>query len=1237
MKHHMIKTALPYMAAGAMLLNSAAAPVCADTDNHLTGQLGSFGAGGTDASAENGDDYDYNCALVVTADGIDEASSNTGRLEGGSADGSSAAGFELDDDTSGHTGILVNNAAYTISDTSISLLTDADGSDTCDFSGKGSAVAVFGEDADVTVENSEIHTKGVAVMPVFADSGSTVTIRESTLVSEGGTLNAEYMNTPDQGLMAAPPWILGIMGTSRCTNLMGNGTTMNVLDSDTSAGAWAVLSTDSGEDMTLNVYNSTLTLTNADESQYPLQAEDGQISETLDNPYTENYGSGYGSYVIGNAAETFAGSEINAGTYGAILTGGSALYTSIEEGQEYELKNSDGETTAVYTAEEDKQTSIHSDTFGFMAHQGTNSITLEKGTEVESGYATFLVKTGASNEQLTAAVDDTEITNGGVLIQVMDNDDATNGGMMAADSEENRNGGSQNFLQVHTEEAGFRTEEAQASASAQQFTFTNGTYEGNIYNASGSDGLEGSALYVTLGEGAVLSGGAASTSAIHVTYDGSLKIKENGGAAYTDEEEAAAFAGEYQNTSFDITEYFSIGQVANLIHDNAANPVYLTLTDDAVWNVTEESLLAGISISDEAKVIVPEGVTLTVGGVEYTDCTLTAEDEIAAGVPEVTVTEAGDDGPGQGGPGGNGGPGGGDGQTPPEMPGGNGGPGGGAGQTPPDKPDRVGGPGGMSEGDMANASAQVNTEGALTVSSGDVTAAEGSEALESTVTNDGETVTVTDAEIESGDYGSTGISVNHADVEITGTGITLGVDEDIAGTETAGSGIYNESGSVSVSDSVIDVSGAGRYSVAAVGDAELVVNDSVISAGGDRGADGHTAAVEDPFSNEGLLISGTSRASFSVGQSHTFYYNSLVTADGWAALSTDSATGSGLEFVAYNTEALALNGGYGLYADTNCRDYLYGSTLVSAEAGIIISNNGSVTIGSAGDAEDAVTEDGREILAELDGEKASGDKETTVIAGRNAVQVHSPDMMGEGNRDYSAQLAVSHATLATDGKIGEDGYEYTSEVNGQTYTVRAETDYEALYGEAVGAYIDYVDGAVILVKSTSADIALEDVTVTSSDGTALLTTLNSDSMSRYLKEDVGNGVNVSIRDSEISGSIVHDDYQRDLYISAEETTITGGVTYSDADAWNSTWEAYSGDDRCVWYDLDPETYITETHETVLELSGGSVWNVTEESQLTTLSVSPDSTVNGTIRAASEETLEDGTVVYTDAVVVTGTA
>ena len=72
----------------------------------------------------------------------------------------------------------------------------------------------------------------------------------------------------------------------------------------------------------------------------------------------------------------------------------------------------EGETTATYTATEDKATEIHSDTFGFMAHQGSNAIAIEKGTVVESGYATFLVKSGSSNETLTATVDDAQITNG---------------------------------------------------------------------------------------------------------------------------------------------------------------------------------------------------------------------------------------------------------------------------------------------------------------------------------------------------------------------------------------------------------------------------------------------------------------------------------------------------------------------------------------------------------------------------------------------------------------------------------------------------------------------------------------------------------------------------------------------------------------------------------------------------------------------------------------------------------
>ena len=581
------------------------------------GQIGSWSMGD-----EN--DYAYDAALYVTAEGVDDAKSAMGRASSGSFDDHSASDLVLSDGASGHNGVIVVDADYTVSGAKIDLITDADGTDTCDFSGKGTAVAAFGK-AHVTLENSEVHTAGVAAMPIFADGGAVLTVINSRLQSDGGTLHKDYLNTPDQKLMVAPPWILGIMGTSRCLNLMGSGTTVNVLDSETSAGAWAVLSTDAGTDMYLNVYNSSLTLNNADESLHPLQAEGGQITETLDNPYTENYGSGYGTFVIGGAVETFAGADIRVGTYATIFTGGQAAYTALEAGKTYALKNSAGETTAVYEAKEDKTTEIHSDTFGFMAHQNANRITIEKGTKVESGFATFLIKTGYSNQATTAVIDGAEIKNGGVLIQAMDNDDATNGGMMASDDPANTNGGTQNFKPVHTEDAGFNTAAAAAGSDVQTFTFANGTFSGNIYNASGSDGLNGSALQVTFGEGADYSGAVASTAAVHVTYDGSVRIRENGGFAFDDAETAAAFAAQYQNTSFTISEYFSIGQVANLVNDNGANPIRVTLTDGAVWHVTGTSLIASLTLEGNAQVIVPENVTLTVNGAEYTGCTLTAE------------------------------------------------------------------------------------------------------------------------------------------------------------------------------------------------------------------------------------------------------------------------------------------------------------------------------------------------------------------------------------------------------------------------------------------------------------------------------------------------------------------------------------------------------------------------------------------------------------------------------------
>ena len=96
--------------------------------------------------------------------------------------------------------------------------------------------------------------------------------------------------------------------------------------------------------------------------------------------------------------------------------------------------------------------------------------------------------------------------------------------------------------------------------------------------------------------------------------------------AFDGADETTAFAEQYQNTSFTINEYWSIGQVANLVNDNGGNAVNVILTRDAVWNVTGISLIASLTIEGDAQVVVPEGITLAVNGVEYTNCTLTAQD-----------------------------------------------------------------------------------------------------------------------------------------------------------------------------------------------------------------------------------------------------------------------------------------------------------------------------------------------------------------------------------------------------------------------------------------------------------------------------------------------------------------------------------------------------------------------------------------------------------------------------------
>lgn len=466
-------------------------------------------------------------------------------------------------------------------------------------------------------------------------------------------------------------------------------------------------------------------------------------------------------------------------------------------------------------------------------------------------------------------------------------------------------------------------------------------------------------------------------------------------------------------------------------------------------------------------------------------------------------------------------------------------------------------------------------------------------------------VTISGLNLESGDYSFNGIAVTGADskVRLEKATIRLGVDTPADSSASGGAALNLDNGAVVyVSDSELVVDGSARYVTAAYNDATLVVNNSsVISTGSNE----NTTEIAEPFSNEALLISGNARANFSIGATKTYYFNSVCTAEGWAALSTDSATGSGLDLYAYNTEGVAENGGYSTYADTNCRVWLYGSRLSAAEISCIISKSGQIHAYNASAADE-------ELLSYNEGDVV--EEETLLVGGRNAVMIHAPDMMGQGI--YAADCGTFTA---------EDTTIATSE------DLVSTKDYYD-YGDAVGAYVDYVMGDLFLIRSTSANIDLKNVRMDSYNNVLVHTVLNSDSMGNFLAAGDGDQVNpvaITMTDMDVTGDILHEDYQRRMTISLTDATLSGNIVSGTVDSWNEKWAEYG---EVNW--VVDESYDA-VYGVALTVGAGGVWNVTGQSSLTSLTVEEGGVVNGEITLDGEPlTVEPGQV-YTGNILVTG--
>ena len=412
-----------------------------------------------------------------------------------------------------------------------------------------------------------------------------------------------------------------------------------------------------------------------------------------------------------------------------------------------------------------------------------------------------------------------------------------------------------------------------------------------------------------------------------------------------------------------------------------------------------------------------------------------------------------------------------------------------------------------------------------------------------------------------------------------------------------------------IRDSQLTTAGKGGimfadYPVECSGTGTMVIVGSEITQTGLGGdPEGYTEGISDPPSNEALTISGYARASMSQGLGDTYYYDSTVTTEAWAAMSTDMGA---VRFYAYNSDAIAQRGGYGTYADTSCSNWFYGCTLQGAEIGAIISNNGAVRLYAA-DAADEAMMAGLALAGLTEEDIEATDRRSLVAGGRNCFQLHAPEESKGATRN---QIAVVEA------------YD-TDFVTSRELDARADlVSWGGDYGPALGEYVDFVKGAAFLVKSHVANIHLTRCTVESYSDTLLMTAVNSDSMGVYALNThnmAGKGTVMTLTDCGLSGDIKAYDYQRSCAVTLEDTVWSGAYETWDKDEWDAAWSAEcAADPKCYW--LLDENYNQGTESvTSLTVGAGSEWIVTGSSDMDSLTVEAGGVIRGTVYVDGVET------------------
>ncbi|MEU6192650.1 hypothetical protein [Streptomyces sp. NPDC047061] len=494
--------------------------------------------------------FPFRQALYVGSDGVDSAKSVLSAVRGGKVTDTAARNVSIASTGECFNGVYVESADYTLQSPTITL----DGNGRSDFAGYGAAVVGDGSATKLVVDGARISNKGVVRTTVIANNGANVLVKDSFLRARDGVLPADYQATVETPYMESVPWMLGLDGNVRATNLIGKGSIATYLNSTVFSETWGALSVEGGSGLKLTAINS-------------------HVGNTGDY--------GYGTYAIGDATVRVLGSRFDVGSYATIIAGPAAVVHYGDSTRdavaalntELDLGLSNAELRSI----PERSTVVNSGHFGYMFF-GAGQLTLDGGTVINSERATFLNK----GQQTTISVDGSQGARlnprDGIILQMIELDDPgpvrVNGKMMN--------------VGVYTEPTTDPTKNSSFDVTAVHSTdgaatFSSIRLKGDFYN-----GMRNGKNMVLTFEDSAVAGVISATKAQH------------------------------RVSSIDSSTFYELGIVTNTVQAAVNNGVVVKLNSGSTWTVTGTSYLTSLTLAADAAVRAPRGrsVKLTVDGTE---------------------------------------------------------------------------------------------------------------------------------------------------------------------------------------------------------------------------------------------------------------------------------------------------------------------------------------------------------------------------------------------------------------------------------------------------------------------------------------------------------------------------------------------------------------------------------------------------------------------------------------------